>query len=103
MSDCHWVRRDAIDFMGYSMRTTEFRYTEYAQWGGVNKPLWAPVPHALCELYDHRANTGKTKATFEDFENVNLANDPRYADTVQSLSRRLRAFFDKGNSSSSSN
>eukprot|EP00936_MAST-01D_sp_MAST-1D-sp1_P002428 g2428.t1 len=100
---CTSTPKDKFTFMGYSMRTTEFRYTEYARWGGVNKPLWFPVPHALCELYDHRANKGRTKATFEDFENVNLANDIRYQETVQTLSRRLRAFFDRGNSTSTSN
>jgi hypothetical protein len=61
----------------------------------VNLPVWSPVPHALCELYDHRGNTGRTKATFEAFENENLANDPAYAGTVRALSQRLRAFFDK--------
>ena len=99
---CTSTPKDKFTFMGYSMRTTEFRYTEYAQWGGVNKPLWSPVPHALCELYDHRANKGRTKATFEDFENVNLANDVRYQETVQTLSRRLRAFFERGDSTSTS-
>ena len=29
MSDCHWMHRSMIDFMGYTMRTEEFRYTEW--------------------------------------------------------------------------
>ena len=92
---CTSTPKANFTFMGYSMRTTEFRYTEFARWGGVNRPVWSPVPHALCELYDHRGNTGRTKATFEAFENENLANDPAHAGTVRALSQRLRAFFDK--------
>ena len=29
MSDCHWMHRSMIDYMGYTMRTEEFRYTEW--------------------------------------------------------------------------
>ena len=91
---CTSTPKDNFTFMGYSMRTVEWRYTEFARWAGVNQPVWSDVPHALCELYDHRGNTGRTKATFEDFENENPANDPAHADTVRALSKRLRAFFD---------
>jgi iduronate 2-sulfatase len=62
--------------MGYSVRTDRWRFTR-----------WAPpkrTPHAALELelYDHSQN---------DFERVNVAGDPRYADVVAHLSAMLDA------------
>ena len=52
MSDCHWVRRDAMDFMGYSLRTDTHRFIEWFKWDGqALMPLWDQVVGR--ELYDH--------------------------------------------------
>jgi iduronate 2-sulfatase len=51
--------------MGYSMRTDRYRFTDWT------------VPDTdvhLYELYDHQLDPG---------ENINLANQPEYADTIQ--------------------
>jgi uncharacterized sulfatase len=55
--------------MGRSIRTDRFRYTE---WGGDPK---------VAELYDHEVDA---------HEYTNLARDPRSAEIVAELSRRLR-------------
>lgn len=53
---------------GYSLRTARWRYTEWDQ-GRLGR-----------QLYDHDADPGELS---------NLADDPRHADTVRSLSRQL--------------
>ena len=41
MSDCHWMRRENIDYMGYTMRTETERYTEWLRWDGKDGvALW---------------------------------------------------------------
>jgi hypothetical protein len=84
-----------FSYMGYSIRTTEWRYTEYAQWDGPNlKPIWMAdptAPNALVELYDHRADSGSGANMWNDFENENLASS--MADVVRALSARVRGFF----------
>lgn len=43
-----------VPWMGYSMRTPEFRYTEWAKWDGKTQTAdWTRL--AGRELYDHRA------------------------------------------------
>lgn len=56
--------------MGYSVRTEKFRYTE---WDGGKQGI---------ELYDHTADPREHK---------NLAQDPRYAKTIQELQALLRS------------
>lgn len=58
--------------MGYSMRTRDWRYTEW-----IDRADGSVVAR---ELYDLRAGT---------IEAVNLADDPAHADTVARLSQRL--------------
>jgi hypothetical protein len=52
MSDCHWVRRNELDFMGYSLRTNKYRYIQWMVWDGAAlHPKWDEVVGV--ELYDH--------------------------------------------------
>ena len=59
----------ARQFLGYSLRTARWRYTE---WGEGEQGR---------ELYDHEADPR---------ELVNLAGDPAHAQTVAELSKQLR-------------
>jgi hypothetical protein len=55
MSDCHWVRPDMLDYMGYSMRTDTHRLVQWMVWDGKRlQPKWGSV--IGLELYDHSAN-----------------------------------------------
>jgi len=71
--------------MGYSIRTSDWRYTEWVgitYLGGTNYlPDWERQEDHP-ELYS---------MTEDPQENVNLAGDPKYAQVVKELSRRLQA------------
>ena len=66
--------------MGYSMRTDQFRYTEWPQFKG--KPEYKPNWSVLygVELYDHK---------IDPEENVNRANDASYKEIRSQLSKML--------------
>lgn len=53
-TDCQNIDRTLFDYMGYSIRTKEWRYTEWRRWKGQELVAdWEAPPHAV-ELYDHR-------------------------------------------------
>lgn len=96
---CEFVDRSEIPWMGYSMRTAEWRYTEWAAWNGTALvPVWETL--AGVELYDHRNDTGRC---FDCTENVNLANVASYKSTVAGLSAQLHALVAATPGSSTSN
>ncbi|CAH1787732.1 unnamed protein product [Owenia fusiformis] len=76
------------DWMGYSMRTDNFRYTEWVKWlkDPINKPDWSILKGV--ELYDH---------TRDPQENYNFASDKSYAEIRSRLSKELRAGWRKNN------
>ena len=92
--------------MGYSMRTSEWRYAEWPAWkchgldGDVNQcsnmstagAVWSGSADwtelAGRELYAH---TGDDGSCFDCYENENLVDQPQYAEVVQQLSKQLRA------------
>ena len=53
MSNCFKVARTEIDFIGYSVRSAQWRYTEWLHFDGVklHGDFGRKVAH---ELYDHR-------------------------------------------------
>ena len=66
--------------MGYSVRSLTYRYTEWVRFKRRNlKPVWRDV--AAAELYDHSVDPG---------EDVNVADDPRYVEVRDTLSKVLR-------------
>jgi iduronate 2-sulfatase len=92
---CLFVERTAFFSMGVSIRTPEWRYTEWARWN-VTAPDWA-VPLIGAELYSHSGDDG---TTFDGaFEVVNLAGDPTHAALRQQLSQLLRAAYSGGGGS----
>ena len=83
----------AANFMGFSVRSSDWRYTEwipYNRTGGF--PEWASGA-AATELYDHRTDHGDS---FDDFENANMANDTSAvaAAARTELAAALRAQFE---------
>ena len=69
-------------YMGYTMRTADFRYTEWVLFKG--KPHYKPVweENVGTELYDHRKDPE---------ENYNHAGEAAYKDIQAKLSQQLRA------------
>ena len=68
--------------MGYSMKTNQYRYTEWVHFTGA--PLYQPKWNISCgtELYDHKNDPGET---------WNRADDPAYKEIRLALSAQLHA------------
>lgn len=80
-------------YMGYSMRTGQWRFTQWFEWDGDNlAPFWDHVVGT--ELYDHSTDDG-TAAMIDQFENDNLAVQSKYAATVKQLSAQLKTEVSK--------
>jgi hypothetical protein len=91
MMTCEFVERGAMDFMGYSMRTVDWRYTEWVKWNGTAlRPEWNH--NVGVELYDHRPNVTAHHPIWS--ENVNMATDPTYAGVAANLAVHLHAHFE---------
>ena len=79
-------------YMGYSMRTPEWRYTSWMEWDiKERKAKWDKEPHAA-ELYDHRG-PADAENDFNNCEIENVAEENK--DIVSKLQQQLREFFDK--------
>ena len=86
---CEMTDRLDIPWMGYSLRTADFRFTEWAKWDGSKQlPDWNVL--AGRELYAHHADDGGATC-FDEFENINLATVPAHAEDVRRLSAQLHA------------
>lgn len=71
-----WQDPDGRDYMGYTIRTDQFRYVEW-----IDRESGT---FAARELYDHRGNSD---------ERINIAARPEFAETVDDLAKRLRDVF----------
>merc|ERR1712150_48291 len=79
-----------IEYMGYSIRTASWRYTEWKPWNGAElRPNWEDTSPGS-ELYSHDGDDG---TDMDAFENENLAGNPSYSSTVQYLSAMLWDYF----------
>lgn len=90
---CNSVPKEDFKYMGYTVRTPEWRYTAWLAWDGTKyNGDWDRAikagPYAE-ELYDHAADDG---TDFDAFENVNLVapGAPR-SQAVQAARTRLLA------------
>lgn len=86
-----------MSFMGLSMRTKDYRYTEWHAWQGGKtlRPDWDDGSRMI-ELYDHRADPPhSSKISFEQFENVNVAHAVANEGLAKELGQQLREFFQK--------
>lgn len=79
------------DWMGMSMRTSDWRYVIWCQWDGARlKADWTNCTRP--ELYDHR---GEKPAIYDvdHFENSNLALKPQYSSVVSQMHLYLKGNF----------
>eukprot|EP00730_Choanoeca_flexa_P004975 TRINITY_DN11855_c0_g2_i1.p1 TRINITY_DN11855_c0_g2~~TRINITY_DN11855_c0_g2_i1.p1 ORF type:complete len:561 (+),score=96.75 TRINITY_DN11855_c0_g2_i1:47-1684(+) len=91
--------------MGYSIRTQQWRYTEWTKWDchdlmhPMNCTSYSPQWDNIVgrELYDHTNDPSTT--TFDQFENVNLVDRSEYASVVKELSDLLHQHYPMDNSS----
>jgi len=78
-----WKSPDGNTYMGYSIRTERYRYTEWYVWDNVNK---VPLNYADCELYDHKTDPD---------ENINISGLAENKDLVNILHDKLKAGWKK--------
>jgi len=89
-TDCQDIPRELFDMMGYSIRTAEWRYTEWRRWdGSVLRAVWDGAPIAN-ELYFH--GNDSTLSGFAT-EKVNTVNVTANKGVVSSLAQHLRVLF----------
>ena len=80
-------------FMGYSVRSSEWRLTEWFAWNHTSAcPVWEA--RAAVELYDHRNDT--ELYDMENFENENVARDPAHREVLANLAAVIRTSFGEG-------
>lgn len=91
-NDCLFVERSRIAFMGLSVRTDSWRYTEYRNWNGTAlAPVWS-LPPVGVELFSHAGDEGNA-TTYDDFEVVNEHGDPALAAVEAELAALLRRAY----------
>jgi hypothetical protein len=88
-TDCQDTEKERFDLMGYSIRTPEYRLTEWRMWDGARlEGRWDLPPNAT-ELYDHTLLSNDVMAT----ELVNVADDPAMGSQLARLRVLLRQKF----------
>lgn len=88
-TDCQDIERDQFDLMGYSLRTPDYRITEWRMWDGAKLEGRWDVPPNATELYDHSGTSGDVMAT----ELVNIVDDPAIGSQLARLRMMLRQKF----------
>ena len=91
--------KEEVTLMGYSMRTSSFRYTAYLPFNRTlhqvtyqrKNPGSSPVALPVYEeLYDHRRDSN---TTLVQRELVNLAKQPKYRPKIDELLSQLVAYL----------
>lgn len=76
--------------MGYKVTTHNFTYTRWMKFD--NATATRHFDEVLGEeLYDHRGDIGLSPQRFEDYENVNVVDDPQFASDLARLRDLLKA------------
>ena len=88
-TDCQDVARENFDLMGYSIRTADFRLTEWRAWDGAKlEGRWDLPPNAT-ELYDHTTASADVFAS----ELTNIAAEPSMSAVLAKMRALLRERF----------
>ena len=88
---CQSIFRENIGFFGFSVRSKDWRYTEWHPWrGDVLRADWEAMTGV--ELYDYR-NVDMTD--FDQFDRVNVAGRPEHEEVEVELAAALRANFNQ--------
>eukprot|EP00005_Dracoamoeba_jomungandri_P012479 CAMPEP_0174275632 /NCGR_PEP_ID=MMETSP0439-20130205/59934_1 /TAXON_ID=0 /ORGANISM="Stereomyxa ramosa, Strain Chinc5" /LENGTH=498 /DNA_ID=CAMNT_0015367761 /DNA_START=46 /DNA_END=1538 /DNA_ORIENTATION=- len=87
---CCKTPRDQFDYMGMSIRTETWRYTTWCGWNGTSLSAdWANC--TTTELFSHQND--ESLFNVDDWENVNLAGDPKYSSVEKALLQQLQHSF----------
>lgn len=92
-----WNEHNDQTYMGYSLRTDEWRYTLWVSWSSSKyAPKW-DEPFGGEELYDHRDPRCNEKGNFDLCENRNVAKDESLAKIKDELYAKLRSIVETYN------
>eukprot|EP01044_Picomonas_judraskeda_P026232 COSAG03_NODE_7886_length_860_cov_1.473062_1_plen_134_part_00 len=91
--DCADTPKETIGYMGFTVRTAAWRFTQWVVWDGARlQPDWAKVNASELYSYDE-CSTSLCDNDFDAHDNVNVVDDPSHASTVASLQARLRRHY----------
>ena len=90
-NSCLEVERTSFTYMGYSIRTDRYRYTEWLAWNGSALAPARPLRLRASELYDHDGDDGAWTDP-DGYENVNIVATAA-TPLISALSAQLRAAF----------
>jgi len=90
-TSCVHTQRTKFTSMGYSVRTSDFRYTVWLYWDGAKLQGDFTRDPIGVELYDHAADV---ESDFDAFENKNLAGDPAQKENLAKLYAMAKAHWD---------
>jgi hypothetical protein len=85
---CNNVPRSKFDFMGYSIRTVDWRYTLWLPWNQANLTASWDGPISEEELYSHSSDDS---TDMDRWENRNVARSR--SEVATALRAQLQAFF----------
>lgn len=86
--------------MGITVRTETERFTQWWPWDGHRLSIdWSRVPEGE-ELYAHRNDTSFGPSLFDDWETINVVDDPKFSAVLAQLRTELRTQFFRHISSS---
>lgn len=91
--ECLEIPKQNITRMGFSVRVATARYTEWRKWLPTCHADWTVNGLVEVELYDHTGDMGRSAATFDHFEYVNLAHTDGAKAQVAELASLLRTQF----------
>jgi iduronate 2-sulfatase len=94
---CIQTLRPTFSYMGYTVRTKSWRYTEWRKWVRTTLTAdWSDSGFVGAELYDHRGDESYGPSLFDDNETYNLYYNyiDTEADTIAMLKDLLRSNFD---------
>eukprot|EP00040_Diaphanoeca_grandis_P036805 m.236607 g.236607 ORF g.236607 m.236607 type:complete len:581 (-) comp33689_c0_seq1:77-1819(-) len=94
MNNCEEVPAQNITSMGYSVRVTGWRYTEWFGWdGNTCRPTFEKGPIFGKELYEHNDSV-TFPIDFDCCENQNVVAAPEHADLIVKLHNMILAKYD---------
>lgn len=82
--ECNEVARTQFDFMGYTMRTPDFRYTRWLRWNQTNLTSEWDGDFAE-ELYNHTLDHGTTFGLFESYNLAQALPEVREGEGVEHM------------------
>jgi len=94
--DCQDVPRELFSLMGYSVRTADWRYTEWRKWNGERLIAEWGLPPNATELYYHGSDTTHSTGPAQwKSELTNVVDDPANAAVLKQMQAHMLEAFEQ--------